>query len=99
MENKAFAATDKKEMCQQHMHRYVLVQTADGMCFDGIVEHVDDEVLCIAVPFGQGEGDPRAFIPFGGYPYGYGYYPRRRFYRQTFPLAGLLALSLLPYYF
>lgn len=93
MENAAFAATSKKEMCQQHMHRYVLVQMADGTCFDGIVEYVDDEVLCIAVPFGQGEGDARAFFPFGGF------FPRRRFFRRTFPLGALLALSLLPYYF
>jgi hypothetical protein len=37
--------------------------------------------------------------PYYGYPYSYGYgFPRRRFFRQVLPLAGLLALSLLPYY-
>jgi hypothetical protein len=95
-------------LCMQHQHRYVGVHTADGMFHDGIVEHVDEENLYLAVPIGCEGEDSRAFIggPFWGgypaygygYPYGYGFFPRRRFYRRVLPLAGLLALSLLPYY-
>ncbi|TYP78015.1 hypothetical protein [Paenibacillus methanolicus] len=89
-----------KHFCKSHMHRYVLVHTKDGFCCDGFVEHIDDEVVCIAVIHGGGM-DPRAFLPGFGYPplYPYPYFPRRRFYRQVFPLAALLGLSLLPYYY
>ncbi|MBM7565640.1 hypothetical protein [Paenibacillus sacheonensis] len=85
---------DMKKWCHDHMHRYVLVQTHDGWCCDGFVEHIDDEVLCIAVP--HCGGMDRAFFPSPFYPYPY--FPRRRFYRQVFPLGALLGLSLLPFY-
>jgi hypothetical protein len=96
-------------LCKQHIHRYVVIQVADGSSHDGIVENVDEEILYLAVPMGGTEAEStRAFLPYGypsyGYGYGYGYpypgpfYPRRRFYRRAFPLAGLLGLSLLPYY-
>lgn len=98
MENAAIETLSAKEHCAKHMHRYVLIQTNDGMCCDGIVEHVDDEMVCIAVPYCPGDWDGRAFTPFGG-PFGGPFYPRRRFYRRTFPLGSLLALSLLPFYF
>jgi hypothetical protein len=93
-------------LCQQHMHRYVGVQMADGSYHEGIVENVDEHNLYLAVPTGAADQDQtRAFLPFGysgyGYP-GYGYegygYPGGLFFRSTLPLAALLALSLLPYY-
>ncbi|MBD2844459.1 hypothetical protein IDH44_04595 [Paenibacillus sp. IB182496] len=97
-----------KQWCANHMHRYVLAQTKDGYCCDGIVEHIDDEVVCLAVPVGDGGGQwgVRNFFPYP-YPgtpfatpplYPYPYYPRRRFARQVLPLAVLLGLTLLPYY-
>lgn len=95
---------EMKKLCVEHLHRYVLVQTKDGWCCDGFVEHIDDEVVCIAVPHCEGqEYHSRAFFPYPPlYPYPllypYPYFPRRRFYRQVFPLAALLALSLLPFY-
>ncbi|WP_308638849.1 hypothetical protein [Paenibacillus silvisoli] len=100
-ENKPVDNMEMKKMCHEHMHRYVLVQTHDGWCCDGIVEHLDDECVCIAVPH-CGHMD-RAFFPHGGffpYPpiYPYPYFPRRRFIRQVFPLGSLLGLSLLPFY-
>ncbi|WP_261305722.1 hypothetical protein [Paenibacillus andongensis] len=96
------------EICIKHMFRYVSVTMTSGSVYDGIVEGVDDENLYLAVPIGGMDQDQmRAFFPFaypypyfGGYPYlypGFGF-PRRRFVRQILPLAGLLALSLLPYY-
>lgn len=96
---------EKHEICIKHMHRYVSVTMDNGAVFDGIVEHVDDDHLYLAVPIGGMEhAQMRAFLPYGypspyyGYPYpGYGF-GRRRFARQILPLAGLLALSLLPYY-
>ncbi|NIK67525.1 MULTISPECIES: hypothetical protein [unclassified Paenibacillus] len=87
-----------KDHCSAHIHRYVLAQTHDGWCIDGIVEYVDDRYLCLAVPCsGTISWDNRAFVSYPGL-YPYPYYPRGRFYRQVLPLAGLLALTLLPFY-
>jgi small nuclear ribonucleoprotein (snRNP)-like protein len=44
---------DMKTMCKHHMHRYVLVQLNDGRDYDGIVEHVDDQNVYLAVPVGR----------------------------------------------
>jgi hypothetical protein len=95
-------------ICIKHMYRYVSVTMTDGKVYDGIVENVDDENLYLAVPTGGMDLEQmRAFVPYPypypyyGYPYPYPYaypYGRRRFVRQILPLAGLLALSLLPYY-
>lgn len=38
------------ELCKKHMHSYVLVETADGMTFDGIITGLDDEYVYMAVP-------------------------------------------------
>nr|WP_306220519.1 hypothetical protein [Cohnella sp. WQ 127256] len=88
-----------KTLCESHMYRYVEVQAADGYCYDGIVEHVDDEWVCLAVP---GSVDPmRGFFPQPPlYPPVGPFYPYRprRFNRLVLPLAGLAAISLLPYY-
>ncbi|QNK55519.1 hypothetical protein [Paenibacillus sp. PAMC21692] len=102
MENKAYDQVDAKSMCQAHMYRYVMVQTNDGCCVDGFVEHVDDEHVYLAVPHCLGDWE-RAFLPYGGYGgfgggFGYPFYPPRRFYRRAFPLGSLLAISLLPFF-
>ena len=44
------AQIPNKALCLSHMHRYVEVQAADGYCYDGIIEHVDDQWVCLAVP-------------------------------------------------
>lgn len=94
---------DAQHLAQSHMHRYVGVKMADGNCYDGIVEHVDEYWLCLAVP---GSVEPfRAFFPgpvvgpgFGFGP-GFGPFPYpRRFGRLVLPLAALTTLALLPYY-
>jgi|HigsolmetaGSP12D_1036236.scaffolds.fasta_scaffold00593_2 hypothetical protein len=88
-----------RRLCEAHMHRYVEIRMHDGRGFDGIVEHIDNEVVCLAVPGAIEE--TRAFFPFLPFaPYGaYPFYPYpRRFRRLVLPLAGLAALSLLPYY-
>nr|WP_239617668.1 hypothetical protein [Cohnella mopanensis] len=91
---KPVAKVVTKSLCESHMHRYVEIQAADGFCYDGIVEHVDDEWVCLAVP---GCVEPmRGFFP--QQPFYPPYYRPRRFNRLILPLAGLAAVSLLPYY-
>ncbi|TLS50335.1 hypothetical protein FE782_20110 [Paenibacillus antri] len=67
------------EICKQHMHKYVLIHTTDGMQYDGIVESMDDEYVYLAVPVGSTELMPpqaRALPGYYGYGPGYGYgYP------------------------
>jgi len=85
-----------KAHCESLMYRYVEVQAVDGYCYDGIVEHVDEEWICLAVP---GSVEPmRAFFPHP--PFGGPFFPYRprRFNRLVLPLAGIAAISLLPYY-
>ncbi|MBW7455208.1 hypothetical protein K0U00_14375 [Paenibacillus sepulcri] len=92
---------EMKKWCKDHKYRYVLAHTKDGWCCDGFVEHIDDEMVYLAVPHCDNQYDPRGFFPYPPlYPplYPYPYYPRRRFYRQAFPLAALLGLSLLPFF-
>jgi len=82
-----------KSVCEKHLNRYVVIQTSDGQYHDGIVESVDGENVYLAIPYCP--GDERAFFPFGGFG---GFFPRRRFFRRGFPLGGLVALSLLPFF-
>ncbi|WP_248926669.1 hypothetical protein [Paenibacillus hamazuiensis] len=67
---------DKTEVvafCRRHMHKYVVISMTDGSMYDGIVEHVDEERLYLAVPIGDiAEIEARAFDPFGfppAFPY------------------------------
>ncbi|MDI4646629.1 hypothetical protein [Cohnella hashimotonis] len=60
---------DIKALSEAHMHRYVEVRDQNGICFDGIVEYIDEETLCLAVP---GAVEDRAFGPGGGPGFGPG---------------------------
>lgn len=62
------------DLCKSHMHRYVLVQTADQNSYDGIIENVDDTNLYLAVPEGEIEarGDNSEDRLLGGLGYGLG---------------------------
>ena len=91
------SAGEAKGWCEKHKYRYVLAQTHDGQCFDGFIEHIDDEVVCLAVPCCNSPWDNRGFVPFGG-PF-FGPFPRRRFVRRVFPLTALVGLTLLPFLF
>lgn len=99
------------DMCEQHMHAYVLLQMKDGTETDGIITGIDHENVYVAVPTGgeaqremrNDPSDERQFgyhyggPPFGGGYYGGGFYGRpRRFNRLIIPLAALAAISLLP---
>jgi hypothetical protein len=98
MHKQANQSVDKKvtkSYCESHMHRYVEIQAVDGYCYDGIVEHVDEEWICLAVP---GPVDQlRGLFPPPLYP-PFGPYRPRRFNRLILPLAALVTISLLPYY-
>lgn len=37
-------------LCKNHMYRYVLLHTNDGKSYDGIIEHVDEKNVYLAVP-------------------------------------------------
>jgi hypothetical protein len=90
-----------KSLCESHMHRYVEVQAVDGYCYDGIVEHVDDEWICLAVP---GAVDPmRGFFPSPSFhPFSqftpFSPFRPRRFNRLVLPFGSLVSMSALPYY-
>ncbi|MCI3919690.1 hypothetical protein MO973_05520 [Paenibacillus sp. TRM 82003] len=70
------------DVCKQHMNKYVLIHTNDGMQYDGIIESHDEEYVYLAVPVGAAELVPpqaralSGYYGYGGYPYGgagYGY--------------------------
>lgn len=89
-------------LCSAHMGRFVRLQMSDGAVYDGVIEKVDGEHVFIACPVREEEGEVARYLPYPGYApfigypgYPYTYYPRFR--RYALPLAGLLALSLLPY--
>jgi len=101
------------ELCKQHMYKYVLIHTADGLHYDGIIAGIDEEHVFLAVPAGAADAmmpQARALTSYYGYPqygypqYGYPYYgyPHYgyggRFRRLALPLAALAAISLLPYF-
>lgn len=100
------------DTCKDHMHAYVLVQTHDGTQFDGIITGLDEEYAYFAVPtdgeqhesrYQNEDYDRQFFGPGFGPGFGYGpgfgpWYGPRRFRRLILPLAGLAAISLLPWY-
>jgi len=78
------------DVCKNHMHRYVMVQTADQQSFDGIVENVDETNLYLAVPTAEAmqrdEGSEERLIGGVGLGYGAGFgYPGYGFPGYGFP--------------
>lgn len=101
-------------LCKQHMYFHVIVTMSDGKKVEGIITNVDGQNLHMMVPQdiqaqqqgGQSgqqgqqgssgrveEEEDRVWFGGFGRPFGF-----RRFYPGIFPLAGLAALSLYPYY-
>ncbi|CAM4264844.1 hypothetical protein [Paenibacillus tarimensis] len=70
---------EKQELhkwCTEHVHRYVLAHTKDGLCCDGFIEHIDETHVYLAVPYcGSGHDTMRAYAPYGAAvpPYGVPY--------------------------
>ncbi|MCM3632848.1 MULTISPECIES: phosphatidylinositol kinase [Paenibacillus] len=88
-----------RDICMSCMHKYVGIQTSDGMTQDGFIAHVDNEYVTLAIPSNEMIGgmpmQQQGYRQFGYYP---GFYPRRRFYQRRFPLAALTGLFLLPFF-
>ena len=108
------------DLCNGHMHMYVVAQMEDGTQHQGIITGVGRDEVELAVPFGPdqgsladgmrgsderqyGWGPPRPNYNHFGYGYspgyygGYGHRPGG-FRRLVLPLAGLVALSTLPWF-
>ncbi|MFB1050072.1 hypothetical protein [Paraliobacillus sp. JSM ZJ581] len=94
------------DLCKNHIHHYVLIETSDGTTIDGIITDVDEQNVYLAIPNTMPvspdmDNNRQYYSPYGygGYPYGYGPYPGYgRFRRLVLPLAALTALSVLPWY-
>lgn len=50
--NKYNEHTDIYDVCEQHMHAYVLLEMKDGMEADGIITGIDHEHVYVAIPVG-----------------------------------------------
>ncbi|KPH79166.1 MULTISPECIES: hypothetical protein [Bacillaceae] len=51
------------DLCKQHMHSYVLVETNDNQKFDGILTGLDEEYAYFAIPIEQGNMGQMADYP------------------------------------
>lgn len=65
------------ELCKQHMHQHVLLQTISGEQIAGVITNLDDENVYLTVPERSDEfyDDSRQYYPYGGGPQ---YPPRPR---------------------
>lgn len=68
------------ELCKNHMHAYVLVETVNGAKIDGIITGLDEEYVYFALPIDANERESHSFedhnrqlggFGFGGGGYGY----------------------------
>lgn len=99
------------KLCQDHLKKYVLVETVNGEKIEGVIIDLDDNHVYLVVP-DQSSYNQSSFRQFGvpspygfGYnpyyqPYGYGYgYPPGRvgLRRLILPLTAIAALSLIPW--
>jgi len=88
---------EAKKLCMDHLHRYVGIQMKDGNVFDGIVEHVDDDMVYLAVPVGPETAVPYAnqapnvmpspnmpIAPMRGFFPGFGFFPYFGYGRRRF---------------
>ena len=65
------------DLCKQHMHQHVLLQTTSGEQIAGVITNLDDENVYLTVPERSDEfyDDSRQYHPYGGGPQ---YPPRPR---------------------
>ncbi|MGG1688037.1 MULTISPECIES: hypothetical protein [Bacillales] len=83
---------DMKQLCKRYNTYHAKVRMQDGMEYEGIIMDSDDEHMGMMIPQeveeSEGQDTDRQ----------YGRYRYRRFGRFFFPLAGIAALSLVPFY-
>jgi small nuclear ribonucleoprotein (snRNP)-like protein len=87
------------DQCKKCAYYHVIITMKDGSTLDGIIEDVDMDGVNMLVGEDVMEKDDEGEYDQDRQYYMYGR-PRRRFRRfrrRRFPLASLLALSLLPY--
>ncbi|TKD68773.1 hypothetical protein [Pseudalkalibacillus hwajinpoensis] len=83
---------DMKKLCNRYSQYHAKVKMQDGMEYEGILMDSDDEHMSMMIPQEVEEDEgPDMNRQYGRYRY-------RRFGRFFFPLAGIAALSLIPYY-
>ena len=93
------------DLCKQHMHQHVLLQTTVGEQIAGVITNLDDENVYLTVPARSDDyyDESRQYSPYGGGPqyppYGPGPQPGPRPgpNQLIIPLAALTAISLLPF--
>ena len=76
------------QLCKKYKHEYVRINMNDGKYYDGFIDHIDHDHVGLAMPYEMEEDTGESYSPV-----------RRRFgfRRRFFPLAGIAALSLLPF--
>ncbi len=79
---------DMKKLCKKYNNYHANVRMTDGMEYEGIIMDSDSEHVSLLLPQEVGEEETER-------QYGRRY---RRYGRYYFPLAGIAALSLIPYY-
>src|SRR5699024_11502760 len=82
--NNAYNHRNIYDLCEEHMHAYVLLEMKDGSQTDGIITGIDHENVYVAVPIEEErQQDMRSsndqerqcgYGGFGGYGGGYGGY-------------------------
>jgi len=85
--------------CKRCLYYHTTLTMTDGSTFDGIIENVDADRIIVLVgeDVMEQENENKADGKRQYYNYGRPRRRFRRFRRQAFPLANLVALSLLPY--
>ncbi|WP_273852425.1 hypothetical protein [Guptibacillus spartinae] len=81
---------DMKQLCQRYHSYHAKVRMQDGVEYEGIIMGSDDEHMCLMIPQEVEVSDEQEMQRQFG--------PYRRFGSFFFPLAGLAALSLIPFY-
>ncbi|WP_028561966.1 hypothetical protein [Paenibacillus pinihumi] len=76
------------QLCNEHIHRLVKIETIDGDVFEGHIMHFDNSNLYLSL---SNEGYTRAFVPGFGFPPPY---PGNNFILPLV-LFNLLTISLL----
>lgn len=81
--NKKIESNQIYDICKNHMHAYVLIETTDGKKHDGIITGLDDQHVYLAVPIGEGRVDERKVkygSSYGNPSFGGSYYGGNPYY-------------------
>jgi hypothetical protein len=74
-------------VCMQYVNRYVKLQTTDGQVYEGVIAHVENDRVILAIPEDKAMPDHRFF---GVPPFGFGgFFPGFRFRPFGFPFGGI----------